>query len=147
MAKRVKLKNDMYLDTKYSVHNDTILYDYLDNLDMKVNNLHNSTIVNLWSGSLTSNNTTVNLSDSRRNYDLILVIGNGDTGGKARPTSNLLTNTSIDAAGTNYVVLYVAFTSGNPVLLHFGFPTDTTLKSVSGFNQYFKLTEVWGIKL
>lgn len=32
MSKRVKLKNDMYLDTKYSVHKNTILYDYLNNL-------------------------------------------------------------------------------------------------------------------
>ena len=38
MAKRVKLKNDMYLDTKYSVHNDTILYDYLNNLSNKIIN-------------------------------------------------------------------------------------------------------------
>lgn len=38
MAKRVKLKNDMYLDTKYSVHNDTILYDYLNNLSDRIVN-------------------------------------------------------------------------------------------------------------
>lgn len=38
MAKRIKLKNDMYLDTKYSVHNDTILYDYLNNLSNKIKN-------------------------------------------------------------------------------------------------------------
>lgn len=38
MAKRVKLKNDMYLDTKYSVHNDTILFDYLNNLSDRIIN-------------------------------------------------------------------------------------------------------------
>lgn len=37
MSKRVKLKNDMYLDTKYSVHNNIILYDYLNNLYDYVN--------------------------------------------------------------------------------------------------------------
>ena len=37
MSKRVKLKNDMYLDTKYSVHNNIILYDYLKNLYNYVN--------------------------------------------------------------------------------------------------------------
>lgn len=36
MAKRVKLKNDMYLDTKYSVHNDTILYTFLETLKQKI---------------------------------------------------------------------------------------------------------------
>lgn len=44
MAKRVKLKNDMYLDTKYSVHNDTILYDYLNNLTDKLNGIKITTI-------------------------------------------------------------------------------------------------------
>ena len=39
MAKRVKLKNDMYLDTKYSVHNNTILYDYLNNIDSLLQNI------------------------------------------------------------------------------------------------------------
>lgn len=37
MSKRVKLKNDMYLDTKYSVHNNIILYDYLKNLYNYIN--------------------------------------------------------------------------------------------------------------
>lgn len=36
MSKRIKLKNDMYLDTKYSVHNDTILYTFLETLKQKV---------------------------------------------------------------------------------------------------------------
>lgn len=44
MAKRVKLKNDMYLDTRYSVHNDTILYDYLNNLTDKLNGIKITTI-------------------------------------------------------------------------------------------------------
>lgn len=44
MAKRVKLKNDMYLDTKYSVHNDTILYDYLNGLNNKLSGIKITTI-------------------------------------------------------------------------------------------------------
>lgn len=39
MSKRVKLKNDMYLDTKYSVHDDTILYDYLNTVSKDVTSL------------------------------------------------------------------------------------------------------------
>lgn len=139
MARAIKLRNDYYWDSTGVTHNRKPLNELLNSFSsVKFNQL--------WSGRLTTNNTTVNLNDSRKNYDLILIIGCGDTGSKARPSSNLLTNTAIDATGTNYVTLMVPYTSGSPVILHFGFPSDTTLKSVSGFTKYFVLTEVWGIK-
>lgn len=139
MPKSMKLSNENYIDSTGIVHNKKLLSDIL-------NGLHSVKFENLWSGRLTTNNTTVNLTDSRKNYDLILIIGCGDTGARARPVSNLLTNNAIDSAGTNYVTLMVPYTNGSPVILHFGFPSDTTLKTVSGFTNYFVLTEVWGIK-
>lgn len=39
MAKAIKLKNDMYLDTRGAVHNGTILKTYLDNLNTNVGNV------------------------------------------------------------------------------------------------------------
>lgn len=137
MARAIKLQDDDYLDSSGVMHERTPLNEILNSPKIK----------QLWSGRISENNVTVNLTDSRRNYDLILIIGCGDTGGKARPVSNLLTNSAIDSAGVNHVVLITPYTSGNDVILHFGFPTDTTLKSVNNFTNYFVLTEVWGIKL
>lgn len=39
MAKAIKLKNDIYLDTRGSVHNGTILKTYLDDMNNSITNL------------------------------------------------------------------------------------------------------------
>lgn len=39
MAKAIKLKNDIYLDTRGSVHNGTILKTYLDDMNTNVGNV------------------------------------------------------------------------------------------------------------
>ena len=73
MAKRVKLKNDMYLDTKYSVHNNTILYDYLNLLKEDIDSLlplaykmSSRTQLNYnknrWTWGLVSNQSEVSIS-------------------------------------------------------------------------------------
>lgn len=101
----------------------------------------------LWSGRLSTNGTTVNLTDSRKNYDFILFIGCGDTGAKARPVGSLISNSAINDSSSTYITIIVPYTSGDDIILHFSFPTDTTLKSLSSFTNYFVLTEVWGIKI
>lgn len=98
----------------------------------------------LWSGRLEKNETTINFKESIANFNFILFIGCGDTGGKARPTGNLVSKSAIDLS-YDYMTLYVPYTSGPPHLLMFSIPTPEKLTSKSGFSQYFVLTEVWGI--
>lgn len=76
MAKRVKLKNDMYLDTKYSVHNDAILYDYLNNLSGKVDNIKVETLWSRTKGSYGENR----ISFDSTKYDLFIIEYNLYTG-------------------------------------------------------------------
>jgi len=63
MAKAVKLRNDLYLDTRGIVHNKEILKPYLDNLKSGTDNLQNQT--NNLQTQLT------NLSNSLGEYEVI----------------------------------------------------------------------------
>lgn len=65
MSKRVKLKNDMYLDTKYSVHNNIILYDYLKNLYNYVNTVSKDVASLLPLSYKMSSRNTVNYNQNR----------------------------------------------------------------------------------
>lgn len=69
MAKRIKLKNDMYLDTKYSVHNDTILYDYLNELKDKIGAIKMTTLWSKSKGAYGENR----ISFDATKYDLFII--------------------------------------------------------------------------
>lgn len=87
MAKRVKLKNDMYLDTKYSVHNDTILYDYLNLLKESIDSL----LPLLY---ITSSRGTVNYSKNRWTW------------------GNVSNEVTVNSSGI-YLCLYTSWVSAN----------------------------------
>lgn len=65
MSKRVKIKNDMYLDTKYSVHKNTILYDYLNNLYNYINTVSKDVASLLPLSYKMSSRNTVNYNQNR----------------------------------------------------------------------------------
>ena len=94
MAKRVKLKNDMYLDTKYSVHNDTILYDYLNNLYNYINTVDKDVASLLPLSYKMSSRNTVNYNQNRWTW------------------GNVSNEVAADSAGL-YLCLYTSWVAAN----------------------------------
>ena len=99
----------------------------------------------LWNGSLTSNDTTVTLSDDLSNYAMILVVGRANQWGHY-PVGVTMPINTIDGAGwhigTDLNNKLILSTSAE---LIFQFPTSKSLKSITGFSEVNQISTVYGL--
>lgn len=99
----------------------------------------------LWNGSLTSNDTTVTLSDDLSNYAMILVVGRANQWGHY-PVGVTMPINTIDGAGwhigTDLNNKLILSTSAE---LIFQFIDSKSLKSITGFSEINQISTVYGL--
>ena len=98
----------------------------------------------LFNGNITTNGTDIKLSESITNFDLICVVTRNNTGEQSlfRLNTTIIPLALYKAGGTNY-----GMPASKEWELVFNIKNSTTLNTQDGFNEYYAIQQVYGIKL
>ena len=98
----------------------------------------------LFNGNITTNSTDIKLSENINNFDLICVVTRNNTGEQSlfRLNTTIIPLALYKAGGTNY-----GMPASKEWELIFNIKNSTTLNTQDGFNEYYAIQQVYGIKL
>lgn len=111
-----------------------------------INELAGKGVINLFSGDITTQNTTITLNDNYTNYDFIIVVSRNDY--SASPSRlNRLYTLVIPVVLLNAGGLYYYFSTSTSSTQAIEFTATNEITTRGGQNQYFSIVEVYGVKL
>lgn len=114
------------------------------NLVNAINEVNDKGVKLLFNGNITTNGTDIKLSENINNFDLICVVTRNDTGEQSlfRLNTTIIPLALYKAGGTNY---HIPVSKEWAVI--FNIKNSTTLNTQDGFNEYYAIQQVYGIKL